>query len=480
MTTKPTNSPISSAMTAAAPDENGQSVCDNTLRHDLAQPAGAGLSGYQNPEGGSSATTVARKLRTSIDLAADFVSGGEISGNPDLTEQLQAAIDAAFALRVPVVTVTGVFKISDTILLRTGVEVRGQGAHYTYISASSSLQGKTAFRTVKQSRTERNNDCKMTGISFDANSVLGVVGLDIDESDYFKIENCSFWNCENGIAYNKYTWDTRDASTIPPTYPNANNITDGGMSYFGVVQGVSLPSCTIAHKYYGVVNRCTYLSNSYSNCGVVYDFAEPHAVVESNTYISCNIEGCRSAFEWPNYGENNYSPFSNTWITTSIDNNNTFTTLVKDPGRQTFIGLSLFPRDDMSKVSYYNINQEYGQYSTLVGSNFDPRHATYRQFGATFNEQINAIRGINNKVFGTANYNATIAPGEVGEVMMHIDGLVPGMAVSLGFTNSNPELIINHSAVAGSSLLITFCNKSTDSIHLNTIISATCFGGVSM
>lgn len=64
-------------------------------------------------------------LKTTIDLATDFVPGGVIKGNPDLTQELQDAIVSAYNNKVTRVTVNGVFKISSTILVYPGIEICG-------------------------------------------------------------------------------------------------------------------------------------------------------------------------------------------------------------------------------------------------------------------------------------------------------------------------------------------------------------------
>lgn len=99
----------------------------DVLRKDLAAGTGSLLVGYNLNQPSSKLTTVDRKLRNSIDLAADFVPGGVISGQPDLTANLQAAIVAAHTLGIPEVTIVGDFYISNTVLLYPGVTLKGGG-----------------------------------------------------------------------------------------------------------------------------------------------------------------------------------------------------------------------------------------------------------------------------------------------------------------------------------------------------------------
>lgn len=119
---------------------------------ELQSADGSTMVGYNLNQPSSQLTTVDRKLRNSIDLAADFVPGGVITGQPDLTTNLQAAIVAAHTLGIPEVTVVGDFYISDTVLLYPGVTLKGGGYDKTLIRASSGFPaGKTMIRSNRPS-----------------------------------------------------------------------------------------------------------------------------------------------------------------------------------------------------------------------------------------------------------------------------------------------------------------------------------------
>lgn len=414
-------------------------------------------------------------LKTTIDLATDFVPGGVIKGNPDLTQELQDAIISAYNNKVTRVTVNGVFKISSTILVYPGVEICGFGADFTYISASAGFpKGGTMFRFYNPNMAtgiRRNSHSAISGVVLQGNDKNnGIVGVDIGDSLFFKLSRMQFGNLIIGVAYNKYIYDTRVTVNNDTTYPNAIDTVAGGMSYYGIVEQCDFQSCVNGQFFYGIFNRNTATGNSYRDCNVAYNFSNNVMVSETNTFISDNIEGCHSAFEWK---EDPESIYNNTWITTSVDNSNSFTSLVKDPGRQTFINLSLFPYNDNNKVSFYSIFP--GRYSDVLGSNTRSAAPT-SGVGHRTREVIEATAGIRNKVFGTQMISLAIPAGENKSKIIGVPGLTSGAAIAWSLDTIYPTLIMNcYSTSAGA---VTFVAHNTSAAPI-TINARICVSGIS-
>lgn len=133
-------------------------------------------------------------------------------------------------------------------------------------------------------------------------------------------------------------------------------------AYFNKVYQNLFKPCTIGQYFNGAANRNTFDTNSYADNMVAYNFSDAANHSETNTFINENIEGCH---EWAEWGANIYSQ---TWIGICIENptSNGFVCLVKDPGRQVFVNLSLIPLGNSAAISKYDLVT--GVTSMVIGS----------------------------------------------------------------------------------------------------------------
>ncbi len=407
---------------------------------ELQSADGSTMVGYNLNQPSSQLTTVDRKLRNSIDLAADFVPGGVITGQPDLTTNLQAAIVAAHTLGIPEVTVVGDFYISDTVLLYPGVTLKGGGYDKTLIRASSGFPaGKTMIRSNRPSGWVPG--CHNIGIEdiyLVGQTAKDIDAIDIGDSSYFKLKRIRMDLFNNDISFNRWIDDTRTESGGVITYPNAHDPTAGGQCYFGIIEQCYGGGSTRAVRFGGVVNRNTFISNTWSSNELAYDFSNVRGVYETNTFMTCNIEGCKSAFEW--FFSIN-SPYHNVWINTSIDNGNPdFTCLAKDPGRQTFVGLSLFPYNDPTKVNWSTINPS-GHRRNVIGTD-NGEDIPNNQLKTQFREEIHSLAGIFNKLFVSKEISTTIAANATYTESILFNNLKQGAAISWTMQKLYPQLVI--------------------------------------
>lgn len=376
---------------------------------ELQSADGSTMVGYNLNQPSSQLTTVDRKLRNSIDLAADFVPGGVITGQPDLTANLQAAIVAAFTLGIPEVTVIGDFYISDTVLLYPGITLKGGGYDKTVIRASSSFPaGGTMIRSHRPTGWVPGcNNIGINDVYLVGRSAKDVHAVDFGDCNYFHLYRLRTDLFDKAISFNRWIDDGRTGTSPNFTYPRALSPSIGGQAYFGKIEMCAAIDCIRALYFSGVYNRNTEISCTWSSCALAYDFSNTRGVYETNTFISTNVEGCQEVWSWF-YSIN--SPYANTWITMSIDSSNAFTCQARDGGRQTFINLSLFPYNDPAKVNWILDNPN-GHRSTVVGTDIGENLGDY-QLKTQFREEIHGLVGFYNKVFGSGTLSSTIAAME--------------------------------------------------------------------
>ena len=435
---------------------------------ELQSEDGSAMVGYNLNQPSSQLTTVDRKLRNSIDLAADFVPGGVISGQPDLTANLQAAIVAAFTLGIPEVTVIGDFFISDMVLLYPGVTLVGGGYDKTLIRASTSFPaGKTMIRSNRPSGWVPGcNNIGIEDIYLVGRTAKDIDAIDIGDSSYFKLKRIRMDLFNNDISFNKWIDDTRTESGSVITYPNAYDPTAGGQCYFGIIEQCYGGGSTRAVRFGGVVNRNTFISNTWSSNELAYDFSNVRGVYETNTFMTCNIEGCKSAFEW--FFSIN-SPYHNVWINTSIDNGNPdFTCLAKDPGRQTFVGLSLFPYNDPTKVNWATINPN-GHRSNVIGTD-NGEDIPNNQLKTQFREEIHSLAGIFNKLFVSKEITTTIAANATYTESILFNNLKQGAAISWTMQKLYPQLVIQVANTNNSYVELQMVNLTSAPVGVNSEI----------
>lgn len=440
----------------------------DVLRKDLAAGTGSLLVGYDLNQPSSQLTTVDRKLRNSIDLAADFVPGGVITGQPDLTTNLQAAIVAAFTLGIPEVTVIGDFYISNTVLLYPGVTLRGGGYDKTLIRASSTFPaGSTMLRTTRP--TGWSPGCHNVGIKdiyLVGRNAKDINAVDINDGSYFKLKRVRADLFNNAFSFNKWIDDTRVTTGGVTTYPNAYDPAVGGQSYFGVIEQCYAGNCVRCVQFNGVLNRSTFISNTWVSSELAYDFSNPRGVYETNTFITCNIEGVKSVWEW--FFSIN-SPYHNVWINTSIDNGNPdFTCLAKDGGRQTFIGLALFPYSDTTKVNFYTVNPN-GHRSNVIGTD-NGESIPNNQLKTQFREEIHSLAGIYNKQFVNYSISTTIAASGTYTQTIPFENLKQGAAVSWSLQKLYPQLVIQVASFNAGAVELQMVNLTNASVVVDSYI----------
>ncbi|MFP2410258.1 tail fiber/spike domain-containing protein [Citrobacter braakii] len=443
----------------------------DVLRKDLAAGTGSLLVGYNLNQPSSKLTTVDRKLRNSIDLAADFVPGGVISGQPDLTANLQAAIVAAFTLGIPEVKVIGDFFISDMVLLYPGVTLVGGGYDKTLIRASTSFPaGGTMIRGIRPSGwVPGAHNMGIRDVYLVGRNAKDINAIDINDASYPRFTRVRMSLFNNALSINKWIDDTRVTTDGVITYPNAVDTSAGGQCYFGIVEQCYAGDSVRCVNFNGYVNRWTFISNTWTASNLAYNFSNPRGVYETNTFMTCNIESVGSAFEW--FFSIN-SPYHNVWINTSIDNGNpAITCHAKDGGRQTFIGLALFPYGNPSLVNWVNVNPN-GHRSTVLGTD-NGEDIPDNQLKTQVREEFHTLVGVFNKVWGSATINTTVlGSGGTVTTSVSVPGLKSGSAVMWSMGHLYAGLIVQVSSAANSAN-VQLVNVGSTDIAVNTTIEIT-------
>lgn len=134
-------------------------------------------------------------------------------------------------------------------------------------------------------------------------------------------------------------------------------------AFFNLIEQNIIKPCGRGHYFGGAANRNTIRLNSYADCNIAYDFGATNNWSETNTFDCENVEGCRSWAEWGAKG----AVFSQTWINLCIKNpsSNDYKCIVKDPGRQVFVNLSLIPLGNTSAIEMITL---YDRPSVILGS----------------------------------------------------------------------------------------------------------------
>lgn len=134
-------------------------------------------------------------------------------------------------------------------------------------------------------------------------------------------------------------------------------------AFFNLIEQNIIKPCGRGHYFGGAANRNTIRLNSYSDCNIAYDFGATDNWSETNTFDCENVEGCRSWAEWGYVG----AVYSQTWINLCIENPSTngYKCIVKDPGRQVFVNLSIIPLSDTAAIEMVTL---YNRHSVILGS----------------------------------------------------------------------------------------------------------------
>lgn len=392
---------------------------------------------------GAAISDARTQFDTFISFSADFL-GGPITGQPELSDKLQEAIVAAYTNGISHIMIVGDFYINKPINQYPGVTLVGGRYDATLIRAHSTFPaGKFMIQSYRP--TGWNAGCHNLGLKD-----IYLVGkankshhaVDYGDASYFKLDRVRCDLFDRAICFNYRIDETRvqqpDGSFL---YPDAHSPASGGQSYFGTVSQCYAGNCRVAVTFAGVFNRNTFTSNSWFVCDLAYDFSNPRNVVETNLFQSCNIEGCLSAFEW-HFNIN--SPYHNVWVNTSFDMGDpTKTMLVKLPGRQTFIGYSIFPYNS-SRVSIYNINPD-GVTDNFFGTGNGFTLQDQRMVNSS-REEFHAMAGIKNKVWNGVFITQTLAPKNYYSSSVTVTGLKGNSAVTASLSKLYAGLIIQASS----------------------------------
>lgn len=444
------------------------SVGDASLRTDLASTEtwkGGELVAVKKTGTNTTPTTVAKKLNTFIDFATDYC-GGPITGQPTLTTLLQQAIIDAFNEGISEIRVVGDFYIDNMVLLYPGVTLVGGGYDRTLIRATSGFPaGGTMIRGIRPAGwVPGAHNMGITDIYLVGRAAKDINAIDINDASYPRFTRVRMDLFNNGISFNKWIDDTRVTVGGVTTYPNAHSTDAGGQSYFGVVEQCYAGNCIRCVDFNGIVNRWTFISNTWTSSELAYNFSNPRGVYETNTFMTCNIEGVGSAFEWF-FSVN--SPYHNVWINTSIDNGNpAITCQAKDGGRQTFIGLALFPYGNPSLVNWINVNPN-GYRSTVLGTD-NGELLPENQLKTQVREEFHTLAGIFNKLFVNYQLTTSIGPNATYTIAIPFTGLKQGAAISWSLQKLYPQLVIQAASTTAGAVNFQMVNLTNTTVNVDT------------
>lgn len=441
---------------------------DLTLRSDLASSAtgkGGDLVKIKKTGTNTTATTVAAKLNTFINFATDYC-GGAITGQPDLTTQLQNAIVDAFNSGIPEIHIVGDFYISGMVLLYPGVTLVGGGYDRTLIRATNDFPvGGTMIRGIRPAGwVPGAGNMGLRDIYLVGRNAKDINAVDFNDSPFLKVSRLRMDLFNNGISFNKWIDDTRVTVGPTTTYPNALDINAGGQCYFGVIEQCYAGSCIRCVDFNGIVNRFTFISNTWSSSELAYNFSNPRGVYETNTFMTCNIEGVKSVWEW--FFSIN-SPYHNVWINTSIDNGNPdITCLAKDGGRQTFIGLAIFPYGNTDLVNWSNINPN-GYRSTVLGTD-NGELIPENQLKTQVREEFHTLAGVFNKLFVNYQLTTSIVANGTYTVEIPFPNLKQGAAIAWSLQKLYPQLVIQAASYTAGAVNFQMVNLTNETVNVDT------------
>ncbi|WDR22579.1 hypothetical protein PJM40_0080 [Salmonella phage vB_SenP_UTK0002] len=442
----------------------------NPALSELAKAVGASMIGYK-PTGTTTTTgTVKTKLDSFIDFANDYC-GGPITGQPDLSDQLQQAIIDAFNSGVGDIKIVGDFYISKMILWYPGVRLLGGRYDTTLIRAATTFPvGDTMFRSYRPPLWNAGcHGLSMENLYLVGRSTKNLHAIDINDASYFNLEGVRLDLFNKGISFNRWIDETRVESGGIITYPNAHTPAIGGQSYFGTVTRCYAGSCVTCVDFNGVVNRCTFTSNTLTSSDLAYNFSNPRGVYETNTFITCNIEGVKSVWEW--FFSIN-SPYHNVWINTSIDNGNPdITCLAKDGGRQTFIGLAIFPYGNTDLVNWYGINPN-GYRSTVIGTD-NGELLPENQLKTQVREELHTLTGIANKQWAGQQITETIPANGYKSYNITVTGLKGNAAVIASLSQIYHGITVNAASNNTGTVQVIISNYTAADIAINSYLSVT-------
>lgn len=201
---------------------------------------------------------------------------------------------------------------------------------------------------------------------------------------------------------------------------NSGAVATNNEAYINRVSQNNFASCSSGISLQGAANRNTFETNSYTNCGAAYDFSTPGNVSETNCFINESVEGCQRWAFWDEGG----AIFSQTWIGLTVENptTNEYTCIVRDPGRQVFVNLSLIPANDGDGTSLQLVPGK--KWSLYLGSQASSDAGF---LGLRLNEKL-----MHASFTGSRLHTSTLA-AHTGEVITEpVAGALPGDIVKVG------------------------------------------------
>ena len=339
-------------------------------------------------------------------------------------------------------------ELSETFEIFPNVHLEGNGL-LTDLRITKSFTGGTLIRTTRPAGyvPDLAVNIKISGVSI-INDASGT-GIDLTLCGYSNVERCEI-ALGIGISFNKKA--SQDSEPF------------NGQSYFNKVSQCKLASCDLGIVFYGASNRNSFELNTYTNCLVAIDFAQPGSVSETNVFTNENIEGCRNAFEWlPD------NIFTQTWIGLTVENpsSNGFACPVKDPGRQNFYSLALIPSSDPTAVDFFQV---FGALpSVLIGSRGSSEGFSY---GIRLSEQVFLYDHIFTDQHGSSTFTGEIISGASSTITIPLAGAGNGDIVLLSANNDLVGGVLTGYATSGQ-INVRLQNASGGNIvYSDLIISA--------
>lgn len=327
-----------------------------------------------------------------------------VASGGDITAQMNAAAMALYSVGGGTLHVRGDYTISGSVQMLPHVTIKGAGSgsspRITYTGTDA------AFETARPAGWASSMciDSHVCGLSLIGPGIATV-------SVAFSIRNamqCSIRLNEVALFGVGVAWNR-----------GATSFADLEQAFFNIVEQNMFKPCARGHVFYGAANRNTISTNSIADATVAYDFGMGFTVSETNTFLNENIEGCRSWAEW-----GSGTIYSQTWIGICIENPSTngFVCLVKDPGRQVFLNLSLIPLGNEDAISMYSYAG--ATPSAVFGS---AASSGAERLGIRLNEEVR----IYDHIRYMANHGSTIFSGTVAaNSMTAISITLPSAAVN--------------------------------------------------
>lgn len=275
------------------------------------------------------------KLKFDTDL--DIAQAGALPGQ-NISGKLNILGEALYSRGGGTIHVSGEYAVGSTVNMYPNVTILGAGQGRG-TRLNSTFTG-TMFETYRPAGYASK---LCIGAKVSRLTLLGKVVDGVKTGTAFSMRNCM--QCD--ISLNEVA-----NFNVGISWNTGSTISLIEESYFNKVYQNMFKPCTIGQYFNGAANRNTFDTNSYADNMVAYNFSDVANYSETNTFITENIEGCRVWAEW-----GSGTIYSQTWIGICIENPSTngFVCLVKDPGRQVFLNLSLIPLGNEAAIAMYSL-----------------------------------------------------------------------------------------------------------------------------